>query len=234
MTINVLYVDDEPALLELFRLFLGQEPGFQVRTAASGREALMELARSPVDVVVSDYQMPVMNGIELLKACRRDFGEIPFILFTGRGREEIVIEAIESGADFYLQKGGDPVSQFAELSHKIRQALRRKEAERSKQESEQRLSDIIDFLPDATFAIDRAGTVIAWNRAVEEMTGVPAGTMLGKGDREYAVPFYGTKRPTLIDLVNEPDEAISPLYSHISRSGGVLTAETNLPGKNGD
>ena len=232
--IRVLYIDDEPALLHIARLFLEQSPEFKVATSPSALEALEALTAGSYDVVVSDYQMPGMDGIALLKTVRERFGDIPFILFTGRGREEIVIEAIESGADFYLQKGGDPVSQFAELSHKIRQALRRKEAERSKQESEQRLSDIIDFLPDATFAIDRAGTVIAWNRAVEEMTGVPAGTMLGKGDREYALPFYGTKRPTLIDLVNEPDEAISPLYSHISRSGGVLTAETNLPGKNGD
>lgn len=178
--------------------------------------------------------MPGMDGIELLKVIRERFGDIPFVLFTGRGREEIVIEAIESGADFYLQKGGDPVSQFAELAHKIRQALRRKEAERSKQDSEQRLSDIIDFLPDATFAIDRAGTVIAWNRAVEEMTGVPASAMLGKGDRDYAVPFYGTKRPTLIDLVNEPDDAITSLYSYMSRSGSVLTVEGEIPGRNGE
>ena len=232
--IRVLYVDDEPGLLQIARLFLEQSPEFKVATSPSGPEALEALASGSFDVVVSDYQMPGMDGIELLKVVRKRFGDIPFVLFTGRGREEIVIQAIESGADFYLQKGGDPVSQFAELAHKIRQALRRKEAERSKQDSEQRLSDIIDFLPDATFAIDRAGTVIAWNRAVEEMTGVPSSAMLGKGDRDYAVPFYGTKRPILIDLVNEPDDAISPFYSHISRDSSVLTAEAEISGRNGE
>ena len=125
--------------------------------------------------------MPGMDGIAFLKAVRERFGDIPFILFTGRGREEVVIEAINNGADSYLQKGGDPEAQFAELAHRIRQAVRRKQAERSLQDSERRLSDIIDFLPDATFAIDRSGQVIAWNRAIEEMTGIPAGEMLGKG-----------------------------------------------------
>ena len=126
--------------------------------------------------------MQGMDGITFLKAVRERFGDIPFVLFTCRGREEVVIEAINNGADFYLQKGGDPEAQFAELAHKIRQAVRTRQAERSLHDSERRLSDIIDFLPDATFAIDQSGHVIAWNRAIEEMTGIPARDMLGKGN----------------------------------------------------
>ena len=170
-----------------------------------------------------------MDGIAFLKAVRERFGDIPFILFTGRGREEVVIDAINNGADFYLQKGGDPKSQFAELSHKIRQSVRRKQAEHSLHESERRLSDIIDFLPDATFAIDRSGQVIAWNHAIEEMTGIPASDMLGKGDYEYAIPFYGSRRRILINLIDEPDEKIAEFYSDIYRTGNSLTAETDLP-----
>ena len=75
--------------------------------------------------------------------------------------------------------------------HKVRQAVDKKQAERDLHESEKRLTDIINFLPDATFAIDHEGTVIAWNRAIEELTGIPAAEMLGKGDHEYAIPFYG-------------------------------------------
>ena len=74
-------------------------------------------------------------------------------------------------------------------------------AEDALRRSEQRLNDIINFLPDATFAIDREGKVIAWNHAIEEMTGVSAGEILGKNDHEYGIPFYGEKRPILIDLV---------------------------------
>ena len=65
---------------------------------------------------------------------------IPFILFTGRGREEVVIEALNSGADFYLQKGGEPVAQFKELEHKVKEAVRRARAENALRENEQRLS----------------------------------------------------------------------------------------------
>ena len=76
-------------------------------------------------------------------------------------------------------------------------------------EAEQQLSDIINFLPDATFAIDREGIVIAWNHAIEEMTGVPAGDIIGKGNYEYAIPFYGEKRPILIDLVLKEDSDLT-------------------------
>ena len=186
------------------------------------------------DAVVSDFQMPGMDGIEFLKAVRSKFGSIPFILFTGRGREEVVIEAINNGTDFYIQKGGDPRAQFAELAHQIRQAVARRTAERSRIESEKRLSDIINFLPDATFAIDRAGTVIAWNRAIEEMTGVAAQVMLGKGNYEYAVPFYGERRPILIDLIFSSPEEIQAHYSQIVQDGTMLAAETALPRVHGE
>ena len=112
------------------------------------------------------------TGSNYLKKVRKSFGSIPFVLFTGRGREEVVIEAINNGVDFYLQKGGDPKAQFAELAHKVRQAVTRRRAEIALSDSEKRLADIINFLPDATFAIDTRGVVIAWNRAMERMTGV--------------------------------------------------------------
>ncbi len=100
---------------------------------------------------------------------------------------------------------------------------------KSLHESEKRLTDIINFLPDATFAIDRNGMVIAWNRAIEELTGVPAEEMLGKGDHAYAIPFYGHRRPILIDLIFEPEEGIRTHYSGIRREKDILIAETDLP-----
>src|SRR5208283_2630740 len=150
---NVLYVDDEPGLLEIGKLFLEQSGQFTVDVTTSALDALALLNTKTYDAIISDYQMPDMDGIKFLKTLKSSGNNLPFILFTGRGREEVVIEAINSGADFYLQKGGDPTAQFAELVHKIRQAVSRRHAERSLVESEKRLSDIINFLPDATFAI---------------------------------------------------------------------------------
>jgi PAS domain S-box-containing protein len=97
--------------------------------------------------------------------------------------------------------------------------LRAKETIR---ESERRLSEIINFLPDATFAIDREGKVITWNRTIEEMTGVRAEIMLGKGNYEYALPFYGTQRPILIDLVFEKDEKTMNSYRFVEKKGDIL------------
>ncbi|MCK4269554.1 MAG: PAS domain-containing protein, partial [Methanogenium sp.] len=112
----------------------------------------------------------------------------------------------------------------------IRDITERKLAEKKLAAAHQKMMDIIEFLPDATLVIDSDRRVIAWNRAIEEMTGVKAEEMIGKGDYEYAIPFYGERRPILIDLVFAgEDELIQKQYSHIQRDGEVLIAETTLP-----
>jgi PAS domain S-box-containing protein len=92
-------------------------------------------------------------------------------------------------------------------------------------ESEGRLTDIINFLPDATLVIDTVGKIISWNKAIEEMTGVAAKAMLGKGDHEYSIPFYGERRPILIDLVFKEDEEIKKNYSFIQKKGNKFFSE---------
>jgi PAS domain S-box-containing protein len=231
---RILYVDDEPTLLELGKLFLERSGEFTVDTAPSGSDGLTLLASETFDAIISDYQMPEMDGIGFLKKVRASSSTIPFIIFTGRGREEIVIQALNEGADFYLQKGGEPVSQFTELAHKVRQAVQQRRAEASIRDHERREADIINFLPDATFAIDRSGHIIAWNRAIEEMTGVPAAEILGKGDFEYAIPFYGKRQPILIDLIYESDEVITRSYARIVHEKDNLIAETSLPRPKGN
>lgn len=223
--ISVLYVDDEPDLLDLCKVFLEQDGDFRVDTTASPREVFDLLAKNGYDAIVCDYLMPEMDGISVLKEVRGKKSDIPFVLFTGRGREEVVIEALNNGADFYLQKGGDIQAVFVELASKLRQAVLRRHAEGSLKESERKFHDIINFLPDATFAIDRSGTVIAWNRTIEDMTGIPADEMIGRREYAYAVPFYGKQRPMLIDCVLSTDEKTHRSYTEISREKDVLTAK---------
>jgi PAS domain S-box-containing protein len=105
----------------------------------------------------------------------------------------------------------------------------RKEAEEALQESKRRFQDIIDFLPDATLVIDREGKVIAWNRAIEAMTGIKAQDILGKGDYEYALPFYGERRPILIDYVFKEEKEFRAKYAQVSRRGETLCGETYVP-----
>jgi DNA-binding CsgD family transcriptional regulator len=107
---------------------------------------------------------------------------------------------------------------------------KRKQAEEALRESERRLADIIGFLPDATLAIDLQGKVIAWNHAIEEMTGVRAEDILGQGGYEYALPFYGVQRPILIDLVLKPDKKIEQsYYSILEKQKDLLIVETWVP-----
>ena len=118
------------------------------------------------------------------------------------------------------------VIQRTELLQK--ELLERRRAQGALRESEQRLSQIIDFLPDATFAIDLNGKVIAWNRAIQEMTGVKAEQILDRADYEYALPFYGIRRPILIDLVFISDEEIKNKYHFVKKEGDVLLAEADV------
>ncbi len=113
---------------------------------------------------------------------------------TGYGDERLAVEIMKSGAVDYIVKSA---TVFEDLPNIARRAIRfyenlqeRVQAERAEQESQKRLADILAFLPDPVLAIDTTGTVIAWNNAMENLTGVPATEILGKGDHEYSIPFY--------------------------------------------
>lgn len=131
--IRVLMVDDDPNMLELTSIFIERSGDIEVDKTESAAEALTRLTdeRCPYEVVISDYAMPEMDGITLLKAVRSRNIEIPFILFTGKSREEVVIEALNSGADYYMQKDGDTRVLFAELSHQVRQAADRERSRKA-------------------------------------------------------------------------------------------------------
>ena len=110
----------------------------------------------------------------------------------------------------------------------------RKRAEEALKGSQQQLADIINFLPDATLVIDTNGKVIFWNCAIEAMTGIKAADMLGKGNYEYAIPFYGERRPQLVDLVLLPNETLEEHYSFIRREKNWLTVEAEVPTLRGE
>jgi len=178
------------------------------------RPILVDLVLKPSEEVSSSYpRIRSENGLLKAEANTRSFmGGEAYLLGTA--------------APLYDAKGS--VIGAIETLRDITERSRQEEALR---ESERRLSQIIDFLPDATFAIDLEGRVIAWNRAIEEMTGVKAEVMLGKGDYEYSLQFYGVRRPILIDLVFKSDEEIQQKYFFVKKEGACLLAEANVPVK---
>jgi PAS domain S-box-containing protein len=149
--IFLLYVDDEPALLDLCKIFLEKTGEFSVTTRTSAIDAAGILDAGSFDAIICDYQMPEKDGLAFLQDVRGNYPEIPFILFTGRGREEIAVRAFELGADFYLQKGGDPKAQFAELTQKIRQAIRRRKAEEDARGRERQLIAMAANIPGVVY-----------------------------------------------------------------------------------
>lgn len=405
--ITVLYVDDEPVMLDTFTIFLERDPEFRVIGALSANAALRILETGGVDAIVSDYEMPEMDGIGLLKVVRERYPRLPFIIFTGKGREEIVIESLNNGADYYVRKGGDPRAQFAELASKVRHAVDLRESQvrvarlnrlylvlsriseaivrihdrrtlmeevckiavheggfvrawigfedpetravtamvasgtldgfftdvresaqvlpegtgltitairqaqqsvsndiladphmtswitdsgtygyraaasfpltacrKSKgamtffsqepgffteaeisllyelcedisyaiemidleatrlriqselEQSRRQLVNIINFLPEPTFAVDRAGTVIIWNQAMELMTGIGAEQVLGKGNYEHSLHILGMRRPALLDMLTESDASLARHgYTSIARNHRTMKAE---------
>ena len=112
----------------------------------------------------------------------------------------------------------------------IRDITERKKAEKELQNAHQQLLDIIEFIPDATFVIDKDKKVIAWNRALEEMTAIRKQDIIGKGDYTYAIPFYGKHRPIIIDLIGKDDPETQALYEKCERRGNNIYGEVFVPG----
>ncbi|PKL62611.1 MAG: histidine kinase [Methanomicrobiales archaeon HGW-Methanomicrobiales-2] len=177
---RILVVDDEPTLLELNRIYLEQSGDLQVETTSSAVQGLDMLSRAPYDAIVADYEMPEMNGIALLKEVRNRGMGIPFIIFSGRGREEVVIEALNNGADFYLQKGGNPSTQFAELRNMIFQAVRRRQAEAEVQRAGDMYRSIFEHTGSATIIIEGDMAISLANSEFEHLTGYSLEEIAGK------------------------------------------------------
>jgi len=178
--IRVLHVDDDASLLKLAKRALQTEGSFQVETALSVQEAFQKMKEEKFDVIVSDYFMPDKDGLTFLKELREKGENIPFIIFTGKGREEVAKEALNLGADQYLSKTGDPEIVYCELAHSITKPAKIREAEEALRDSEEKFRAISESAGDATISIDTQGRIVFWNRVAETIFGYSANEMIGK------------------------------------------------------
>lgn len=175
--INVLHVDDDPAFAKMAAEFLTREDEqLNIHTETCPADALEYLrdGSDEVDCIVSDYDMPERTGLDLLKLVREAYGDIPFILFTGKGSEEIASEAISAGVDEYLQKGSG-TDKYTVLANRIRTltAKRRTELDLQTRVTQQQLVAELG---------QRALSSNNLQELFEEAVGIVADTL----DNEYA------------------------------------------------
>jgi len=177
--IRILHVDDEPDFAEMVATFLEQKNSqFEIKTATGVADGLDCVDRSNLDCIVSDYDMPEHTGIDFLKTVRKEYPDLPFILYTGRGSEEVASDAISAGVTDYLEKKSDP-SQYTVLANRIDNAVKSYHAQAELTDREQRLNlffeqsplGVIEWNPD--FIISRV------NDAAEEILGHTESDLLG-------------------------------------------------------
>ncbi|MFP4143123.1 MAG: PAS domain S-box protein [Thermoplasmata archaeon] len=181
-SIIVLHVDDEPAFLDQTEIFLEkEEEELDVTTVQSPTKGLELLEERDFDVIVSDYQMPDMDGLELLRVVREEReSKIPFIILTGKGREEVAMKALNLGADRYLQKGGDPKTLFCVLAQAIKQEYESFEKEKEPKISVREKSKIFDSTVEHVLYQNLDHDILWANKAAGDSIGEDPEDLIGR------------------------------------------------------
>lgn len=216
--ISVLLVDDEPDLLEVAKLHLEKSGSFSVDTCQSARSALTSIEKKRYDAIIADYDMPVMNGLDLLKELKAQGDSTPFIMLTGSGPEDVVIDALNAGAMFYLRKGKNLDAPFSDLSHKLHLAVRQRQSDKNLQ------------LFSAISRHDLLNKVAALSGYVE---------LVKARTDDHKILDYMTKQHLILETIREQIEFIAdyeklgvqkprwqPLAPSIRKAASLLPADT--------
>lgn len=199
-TVRVLHVDDEPDLADVAATYVKQEDNrFTVETATSASEGLELLANDTFDCIVSDYEMPGQDGIEFLETVRETHPELPFILYTGKGSEEVASEAISAGVTEYLQKDTG-TSQYTLLANRIQNAVEKYYAQQRLTDREQRLRLFFEQSPLGVIEWNEQFDVVRTNDAAEDILGYTEDELIGQS-WETIVP--DSDRDAVAEVVSE-------------------------------
>jgi PAS domain S-box-containing protein len=203
MTIRVLHVDDDSSFLHISKLMLKTlNDGLIIDGVSSVDEAFRKFSENQYDVIVSDFDMPTKNGLDFLKELKEKKVDIPFILFTGKGREEIAIEALNLGAAGYINKQGLPETVYGELVHCIKNTYKLMEAKIELQLSEEKYSALYKNSPDAiTITGLKDGKIIEVNNSALHFFGFSESEIIGKTTIELDTWESATERNRFIALI---------------------------------
>ncbi len=234
-TIRVLHVDDAPDFTELAATFLEREDErLQVRTAPSAADGLDILATHEVDCLVSDYDMPHTNGIEFLRAVREDFPNLPFILYTGKGSEEVASDAISNGVTDYLQKQSG-TDHYKLLANRIANAVEQVRAEQSLEKTRRYYQTLIEEATDAILVVDPDATISFATPSAESILGRTPEDLVGTSGFE---PVHPDDQDRVVEafagLVDHPGESRTVEFRYEQPDGSWIWVETrgrNLTGE---
>ncbi len=225
MAIEVLLVDDDENTLNIASTYLRRDdPIFQIATSVSAEEAMSILKEKEFDVVISDYEMPNgKSGLEFLEAVKAQRPNMPFIIFTGRGREEVAIRALNLGADSYVTKGGDAKIVYAELAHTIRSVVAHRRAELALQESDARFRAAFDGAAIGMALVEFNSKILDCNQALCQMLGYTKDEIKAMAFAEFTHPDDLGKVPQVIDGKFENGKSTVQLEKrYLHKSGHIV------------
>jgi PAS domain S-box-containing protein len=228
--IRVLHVDDDACFLKAAKAILEMQGAFQVETALCVDEAWEKMKKADYEAVVSDYQMPGKDGLQFLKELRQKGSSIPFLVFTGKGREEVVIKALNQGADHYENKNGDPDTVYCELGHAIRTTVERKraaeerlKAEKALRESKEKYRTLASSLPEIVFEADEQGKLIFVNERAYAITGhTEEDFAKGLNSLDFPVPEHRSKAQENLKKVLNGEKTGTHEYTFQRKDGSTF------------
>ncbi|WP_424017103.1 response regulator [Halorientalis pallida] len=215
--VSILHVDDDPDMLSLSKTML-ERRDIDVTTRTSAEEGLEYLQEADVGCIVSDYEMPRTDGLEFLEAVRKEYPDLPFILFTGKGGEEIASKAISAGVTDYLQKEPDE-GQYTVLANRIVNLVDQYRAKKAVEQTQKRFSKLIEHSTDVISIISPDARFEYLSPSAEHILGYEPAEMVGEYIFDYAHPedrdeamekFFETvkdpdKQPTVEFRFKHPD-----------------------------
>ena len=226
------FLPDATAVIDKDKKFIAWNRAMEEMTGVSKAEMI---GKGHQEGVVPFYGERRPYLLDLVDTSNHDLeSRYPYVKRKGNTlHAETYVPCIYEGRGAYVFAAAAPLfdseGNILGAIESIRDITEYKQAEEALRESQRRLEDIINFLPDATLVIDKDGKVIAWNRAIEAMTGVKAEEMMGKGNHEYSLPFYADRRPILIDLALHPNQEMEKHYTAIQRRGDIIIGEAFTP-----
>ncbi|WP_321169037.1 PAS domain-containing protein [Halorubrum sp. CBA1125] len=221
--VTVLHVEDDPAVAELVARFVEREREyFEVVTETDPHAGVERAREADVDCVVCDYEMPGMNGLAVLEAVREGDPELPFLLFTGTGSEEIASEAISAGVTDYLQKGVG-TGQYEVLANRVEQAVARRRAERHVE----RGFHAIEAAHDGISLLNDDGEFVYVNAAFAGIVGYDRGELLGS-HWELLYPAAERERVANVILPQARADEWAGETEYVREDGETVTVDHRL------